>query len=190
MSKDDDLGVRGKKDLEKKVDPDAPNKDLDKYTPETRAEAAVALKIGGASYTSIAKTLGYSTAYRARQAVEQALAATAESPEERDQMRVLTSRRINRLLQSVMGRATNPRDPDHLAYNQQALRLIDREAKLWGVDAPQQVSLTTPSDDTIASFVQRALELGAVASRQAEEADILDAEVLEDAEDEGFNPHA
>lgn len=185
MSNDDDIGVRGQKDLERKIDPDAPmNKDLDKSKRETRAEAAVALRISGASYSSIARTLDYPSAYRARQAVEQALAATAESPEERDQQRVLTSRRINRLMQSVMGRATNPKDPEHLAYNQQALRLIDREARLWGVDAPQAVSVQSASDEQIAQFVQKAMSLGRVATQEAEEADIIDAEVVEDPDEE------
>lgn len=185
MSKKEDLGVRGKKDLER-TDPDNLNTDLEKIEDQAqRAESAVGLRIAGASYTNIARTLGYSSAYHARQAVERALAQTAESPEERDQQRVLTSRRLNRLMQSVMGKATNPRDPDHLAYNQQALRLIDREAKLWGVDAPTQVSVHSASDEQIAAFVQKALALGRVAGEEAEEADILDAEVLdEEVEDE------
>lgn len=172
---------RGKKDLQRAVEEGRDsNADLDSHESATTAEAAVGLRISGASYTSIAKTLGYSSAYRARSAVERVLAATAESPEERDQQRVLTSRRINRLLQSVMGRALNPKDPDHLAYNQQALRLVDREARLWGVDAPQAVTMYTPSDDQINEFVSKAIALARAQEDEAEEADILDVEILED----------
>lgn len=151
-----------------------PNADLDIAKGESiqRAKAGVSLRIAGASYTDIAETLGYSSAFRARQAVEQALAKAADSPEDRDQMRVLTSRRINRLLQSVMGKAVNPKDPQHLAYNARALALVDREARLWGVDAPTQVQVSA-SDQQIEDYINRVRPL-AKAQQDAEEMEILD----------------
>lgn len=155
-----------------------PNADLVISETGTKAESAVALRIAGTSYTNIAKALGYVSATRARLAVERVLASTADSPEEREQMRVLSDKRLNRLLQSVMGKAVDPRDPDHLAYNARALAITDRIMRLWGVDAPTQVQIT-PTDEHLQAYVARMMAL-ARTEPEAEEADILDADVLED----------
>jgi hypothetical protein len=173
---------KGAKDLErmaKEIDHGGdPNADLNAVdTDATKAEAGLTLKMSGASYTTIAKTLGYSSAYRARMAVERVLASAANSPEDREKMRVLTSRRINRLLQSVMGKAVDPADPQHLAYNARALALVDREARLWGVDAPTQVQISA-TDEHIQEYVARMSGL-ARAGVDADEADIIDADVVE-----------
>lgn len=158
-----------------------PNADLDKMDPDdskTKAQIGVNLKLAGASYTEIAQIAGYSSATKARQAVERVLAAAADSPEDREKMRVLASRRINRLLQSVMGKAVDPKDPQHLAYNARALALIDRDAKLFGVDAPTQIQIT-PNDAYIEEYIKKVSPLAA-ASFAADEADILDAEVIDE----------
>lgn len=159
-----------------------PNADLERKVDDNdttqRAEAALALRLSGASFTQIAKVVGYASAYNARSAVERVLAQSAESPEERDQMRVLIDRRMNRLLQSVMGKATDPKNPDHLAYNARALAIIDRQAKLHGVDAPTKIQFT-PTDEHIQQYVAQMTQL-ANADTAAEEADILDADEVED----------
>lgn len=171
--------LAGAKDIEKRVDAgENPNADLEGITTDTRSQSALALKLSGASYTDIAKVMGYSSAYHARQAVERVLAASADSPEDRDKMRVLVDRRLNRLLQSVMSKAVDPKDAQHLAYNARALAIIDRTAKLWGVDAPVQVSIA-PADSYIHEYAQRLLG-AAAADNSAIEADIVDADVLEE----------
>jgi predicted transcriptional regulator len=180
---DDERGKNIAKDLAEGKDP---NEDLEKPEPgETpkRAEAALALRMSGASYTDIAKHLGYSSAYRARTAVERILAETANSPEERDQQRVLHDRRLNRLLQSVMGKATNPKEQDHLAYNARALAILDRIGKLHGVDAPTESIVYTPSAEKIEALIAKTLTVAQV-SLDNDEADIIDADVVEE-DDEG-----
>lgn len=175
--------LTGPKGLEKAIEAGKdPNADLKMKADDslTKAEAGISLRLSGASYTNIAKTLGYSSAFRARQAVEQALAKAADSPEDRDKMRVLTSRRLDRLLQSVMGKAVDPRDPEHLGYNARALAIVDRTAKLWGVDAPTQVQVSA-SDSQIEDYLARVRPLAA-ADRDAEEADILDEGEIVDGE--------
>lgn len=167
----------GEKGLAKVVeDGKDPNADL-AYRADQKAEAAMALAISGASWSNIAKIVGYSSPTRARQAVERVLASSADSPLERDKMRVLTSRRLNRLLQSVMSKAVDPKDPQHLAYNARALALVDREAKLWGVDAPTQVQVSA-NDEHIQAYMAK-MGILAGADREAEEADILDADIVE-----------
>lgn len=173
--------LAGARDIEKRVDAgENPNADLEGITTDTRSQSALALKLSGASYTDIAKVMGYSSAYHARQAVERVLAASADSPEDRDKMRVLVDRRLNRLLQSVMSKAVDPKDPQHLAYNARALALVDREAKLWGVDAPTQVQVTA-NDEHIQQYMQK-MGILAGADREAEEADIIDADIIEEGE--------
>lgn len=144
----------------------------------TRANAGVALRIAGASWSDIARTVGYSSAHRARQAVERALADTADDPEDRAAQRNLADRRLNRLLQSVMGKAVDPMNPDQIAFNRQALALVDRIARLHGVDAPTAVEYTTPSAERVAQVVGQVI--GLIRTEQAAEADIIDAEIVED----------
>jgi len=157
-----------------------PNADLNEVdVSATKAEAAVALRISGANYTNIAKVLGYSSAYRARMAVERALAATADSPEERDQQKVLADRRYSRLLQSVMGKAVDPTDPQHLAYNQRAAYLVERLAKLHGLDQQVLQVHVTQTDEAIKEYVKQMTALS-TAVDQAQEAEIIDeGEILE-----------
>lgn len=154
-----------------------PNADLVMSETQTKAESALALRIAGTSYTHIAKALGYASATRARLAVERVLAASADSPEDRDQQRVLADKRLNRLLQSTMGKAVDTKDPDHLAYNARALAITDRIMRLWGVDAPTQVAIT-PTDEHLQQYVAHMMAL-ARKEPEAEEADIIDADVVD-----------
>lgn len=158
-----------------------PNADLDKpLEGETasRVGAAVAMKVAGASYSEIAKTLGFSSAFNARSAVERSLAASADNDDDRAKLRVLTTRRLERLLKSVMARAVDPRDPDHLAYNARALAIIDREARLHGIDAPTQAIVHTPDSERVERVIGQVLALARTQMGEAEQ-DIVEAE-LED----------
>jgi hypothetical protein len=148
--------------------------------PKARAEAAVALKIAGATYTDIAKTLDYSSASIARQAVERSLAATAGT-EDRAKMRLLESKRLERLLRSVWKRATDPADAEHLSYVRAALALIDRHSRLHGLDAPQQMVVYSPAQSEIEAWVA-GMSRQVVAGMPLE-ADIIegDYEVIQDA---------
>lgn len=143
----------------------------------TKAEAAVALLVYGASYTEIKNRLGYSSAYRARMACERALAASADSEEDRDKMRLLIGKRLNRLLSSHMAQAVDPKNPAQLAYSARVLAIIDRQAKLYGADAPTQIQIT-PSDQYIQEFLEMVVPM-AKADQDQIEADIMDADVVE-----------
>lgn len=187
MTEDD--GITGAKGLEAITNDENLNADLD-LKGEQKAEAALALILYGASWSKAARITGYSSAFRCRQAVERVLAASANSSLDRDKMRVVTEKRLNKLLQSVMPKAIDPEEENHLAYNARALALVDRIARLYGVDAPTQIQVTA-TDERIAQYVGRVREL-AGADVDAEEADIrnadpdiIDGEVVERAESEG-----
>lgn len=159
------------------ADPDALLPDTEADKSKTKAEAAVALAVWGASYPEIKNKLGYSSARHARVAVERALAASADSEDDRDKMRVIISKRLNRLLASHMSKAVDPKDAQQLAYSARVLAIIDRQAKLYGVDAPTQIQFTA-SDDHIREYVEMMMPQ-AREDQNAIEADILDADVVE-----------
>lgn len=148
--------------------------------PKQRAAAALQLRIDGAGWGDIAKVLDFDTPADARQAVEYALALESKSTEDIEQIRFLEARRMERILTSLMRRATSPNDPDHLAYARTAMVVIDRHAKLYGADAPQQLNVTyNPAAGQIEQWV-------AAMARQVhgeiQEADILDVEEVTDGE--------
>lgn len=170
--------LRGAGDLAKKLEAGKdPNADLAMAAPDTKAEGALFLSLAGASWSDIARQQGYSSPTHARLAVERVLAESV-GPEDKAQMREINRRRYKRLLQSVMGKAIDPTDKEHLAYNARALAIVDRLGVLDGLNAPQQVQVT-PTDQYLSEYLQRMLP-EAQRDRDAGEADILDAEVIED----------
>lgn len=143
----------------------------------TRSAAALQLRIDGASFSDIAKVLEFKDGVAARQAVEKALANESRATDDVEKMRWMEARRLERLLSSLMTRATNPKDRDHLAYSRTALAVIDRHIKLYGLDMPSKVNVTySPATDQIEEWVTRMTEL---AHGPIVEADIVDGEVEE-----------
>lgn len=167
--------VQAGKEIEKAKEKDAP---------KNRAAAALQLRIDGAGWGDIAKVLEFDTPADARNAVEFALAQEAKSTEDIEQIRFLEARRMERILSSLMRRATSPNDPDHLAYARTAMVVIDRHAKLYGADAPQQLNVTyNPAAGQIEQWVAR---MAKQVHGELQEADILDVEVINDrASEEG-----
>jgi hypothetical protein len=174
----DDVAFTGAKGLARAIEAGVdPNADLEEEDRPTRIEAAVNLKLAGASYTDIAKTLGYASAYRARSAVEKALAGAESTPEEREIARILAEKRLSKLLSSVMSKALNPKEKDHLAYNARALAIIDRQIKLWGLDAPTQIQVSA-TDQEILQLIE-VLSPTAETDKLQVEAEIINADEAE-----------
>lgn len=138
-----------------------------------RAQAALTLKMSGANYANIADTLGYADPKTARREVERLL-ASAGGEEDVGKQRVLNTRRLERVLQSLWSRATNPKDTEHLAYARTALLYIDRIVKLQGLDAPSQVVVHTPERAEITAWIEQMVSAVAGAN------DVLEAEVVDD----------
>lgn len=144
----------------------------------TKAAAAVALRIAGASFEAIAEELNYPNVSAARIAYERVLAATVKDNGDLEHLRALTSRRLESLLLAAWNHATNPEDPDQNAYMRTAVAIIDRHSRLLGLDAPQQMVLHTPDAGRLEEWVAemvRQVGPGGV----AEEADIIDAQIVE-----------
>jgi hypothetical protein len=152
----------------------------EKPVPAQRAAAALQLRIDGAGWGDIAKVLDFDTPADARMAVENALAHEAKSTEDIEQIRFLEARRMERILTSLMRRATNPKDPDHLAYARTAMVVIDRHTKLYGADAPQQLNVTyNPAAGQIEKWVA---SMARQVHGELQEAEILDVEIVDDRE--------
>jgi hypothetical protein len=162
-----------------------------------QGRAAMNMSIAGATYEEIAEKFDYASAVVARVVVEETM-AKAYPQEAAASMFQMTYARYERLLRGVFpkaepkipaldpdtgevlrvnGKAVMVDNPDHIAYVKLAADIVQREAKLFGVEAPVQVQIT-PSTERYQEFVQMVVSR----SRQdeAEEADIF-AEV-EDAE--------
>lgn len=148
----------------------------------TRAAAALQLRINGAGWSDIAELLGFASPTRARQAVEKALAMETSSKEDIEHVRWLNARRMERILSSLMPRAQNPKDADHLAYARTAMVVIDRHIRLYGADAPQQLNVTySPTAGQIEEWVQTMARQvhGEIIEADIIEEDVVDAEVEE-----------
>lgn len=141
-----------------------------------KANAAIQMRLAGATYNEIAQTLGYGTARQALVAVEKALEKELHTSGDRDAMRQLAGARLERLLRSLWPKAINPDHPDHLVAIARARELVDRHAKLFGLDAPTEIVVHSPSQQELESWVARVVSLGVPA---VEEFDIIEGEVDE-----------
>jgi hypothetical protein len=105
-----------------------------------RRTDAIALRLAGADYETIAERLGYSSRGAAYTDITRALEARlAEQRQEVDLLRQEELARLNRLQMGVWTAAVGG-DPRSAEV---ALKIIDRRCKLLGLDAPQRLELVT-----------------------------------------------
>jgi hypothetical protein len=149
--------------------------------PPTRAAAAVQMAIDGAAYSDIAKVLDYETPAAAKKAVWGTIGDITPDPKQVAEKRELMGRALGKLLSSCMRRATNPHDPDHTNYVRTTLAILDRQARLFGLDAPTAIEIHTPTQREINEYVEHVRHLRLVAAGDLE-ADILDGEIVEAGE--------
>jgi hypothetical protein len=117
-----------------------------------KADAAVQLRLAGASWQEIALTLGYPTPRAALVATEKSLQRLLTTGD-RDHMRQLAGARLERLLRGVWGKAINPEDPEHLFAVAKARDIIDRHARLFGLDAPTEIVVHSPTQTELDAWV-------------------------------------
>lgn len=144
---------------------------------DRKANAALQLRIAGASWDEIAQSLGFPTPRAALVATEKALEKELHTEENQGQMRSLAGKRLERLLRGVWTKAIDPAHPEHLFAVDKARLIIDRHAKLYGLDAPTEFVVTNPAQQEIEKWVATVI---GQAQPTLREADIFDAEVIED----------
>lgn len=165
---------------EPKPPDDLDNMNADLVVPKgdrARVKNALAMRLYGASYADIADIESYESAGAAQRAVESALAA-APTKADREKLLRLTDARLDRLLRPQMAKALDPNHPEQQTASRTALAIIDRQAKLHGLDQPVQVAITNPSLQRIEEWVSKAQALSA--SSYPEEAEIIEGEIVAD----------
>lgn len=134
-----------------------------------KAEAAISLRLAGASYEQIAEVLGYASAEQALKAVENVLSATA-TYEDKIQMRTVASLRYEKLLSAVWNKAMDAKHGEQLAAVRIARELIERHVALQGLAVPVVQIITTPSTSELEKWVA---EVSRVTMPEVVEADIV-----------------
>lgn len=117
-----------------------------------RPAAAVALRLRGATYQDICDALGYEAPGIAQREVEKALASLAP-PEDAQMLRQVMDARLEKLLLSCWRKATDPNAEDHLGYVRTALAIMERAARLHGLDAPSKHVQISPTAAQIQEII-------------------------------------
>jgi hypothetical protein len=149
---------------------------------ERKANAALELRKTGTSWADIAEVVGYPTGRHAQVAVEQALENDLKNPESQEFMRSLMGQRLDRLLRGVWKKAIAEKHPEHLLATTKARELIAQQTKLFGLDAPTEMVVHSPSGAELDKWVSEVVK---ARTPVLEEADIFEGEIVETSESEG-----
>ncbi len=116
--------------------------------------AALQLRVSGASFDDVARTLGLSSAKAAIRTVTNELAARAEEDVDgRTRLRAEQSMALEELRKGVWDKATDPESDEHIPAIRTAVTIMDRQAKLHGLDAPSEVVVHTPTQTELDQWV-------------------------------------
>lgn len=143
-----------------------------------RVRASLALWTAGATYGDIAAQFGFRTPNVAAMAIERALAETVDDTQDRSKLRRRMSLTLDRLLRAVMPKAINAENPEQLPAVRVALTVVERYAKLNGLDAPIQHEVSLVDDEKFTTLVELAAR--GMGMPVPVEADIWDAEFVEE----------
>ena len=108
-----------------------------------RDRQALELRIAGADYDSIAQKLGYSSRGHAYDAVNALLLARAAEP--REELRALELDRLDKLLLGIWQQAKG----GNLGALDRAVKLMERRARLLGLDAPARTEISGPDSGPV-----------------------------------------
>jgi hypothetical protein len=147
---------------------------------ERKAHAALQLSLAGIDWSDIAESVGYPTARAARVAVERTLEAEVFTKESQAILRAHAGKQLQRLTRAVWPKAINPDSPEQLPAAGKAREMIADFRKLYGLDAPTEMVITSPGQQELDQWVAEVLKLKTPA---LEEPDIFDAEVISDTAD-------
>lgn len=144
---------------------------------DRKANAALAMKLGGAEWDEIATALGYPTERAALVAVEQSLGKRLNELD-RQHLRALAAGRLESLVRSAWRKAHTEDDAEHLNAIKSVRETVNDISRLWGLQAPQEVLITNPTQEHLDQWVARVVSADLP---QVEEADIVEADIVEDA---------
>lgn len=140
---------------------------------ERKANAALGMALGGATWDEIAEVLGFPTARAARVATELALEAQLNTSEDRDKMRAMAGARLERMIRSLWTKAIDPDSPEQMAAQREVRANIAQHAKLFGLDAPTEYVVHSPTQAELDAWVTKVVSVQVPA---VEEPDIFGEE--------------
>jgi hypothetical protein len=126
----------------------------DRAAREARQVQALHLRLAGLSYDAIAHQLGYHHRAAAYRAVLRALTATQR--EAAPAVRALELARLDALLERVWPKAL----AGHLPAVDRVLAILDRRARLLGLQAPERVDLTVVTHEARILAARYRLDVG------------------------------
>jgi hypothetical protein len=147
-----------------------------------KADAALSMSLSGATWGEIAQTLGFATPRQARIATEKALVRNLERDDDREKMRLRAGAQLERLMRGIWHKAINPEDPEQLAAVRSSRELIADYSKLFGLNAPTELMVHSPTQSELEDWV---LRMTATMVPEVVEDDIFDADVVEPLEISG-----
>lgn len=139
----------------------------------SRRVQAVTLRVAGMAWDKIAEVCHYSSALAAQRAVQRAL-DHIEAPKVED-LRNLENARLDRQLAAVWPSVV----AGDIPAGRLALQIGERRARLNGLDKQPQASIT-PGAQEVATWVQQVLASAGKIDTTVIEAEVIDAEVVED----------
>ena len=141
-----------------------------------KANAALEMRLAGATWEQIAASLGFPSARAALVATEKALERQLNDQADRDQMRRMAGARLERLLRGVWTKAIDPEHPDQMTAVSKAREIIAQHAKLYGLDAPTEIVVHEPTRAELEAWVTAVVSGSALA---VQEYDIITGEVVD-----------
>lgn len=116
-------------------------------------KAALELKKLGADFDDIAKVLEFDSPGAARQAVEQAIIDAGEFSGDKENIRALMGLQLDQWHKSIAQKIIDQRNTQQLEYMAMGLRLMERKARLFGVDAPTKIEMHAASNEEISELI-------------------------------------
>lgn len=114
-----------------------------------RRADALKLKVAGATYDAIARTLHYANPGNAWRDVHMALAAITKEPAE--QLKKLELERCDEMLLAIWPSVRK----GHLGAIDRALKIMERRARYEGLDAPTKQTVTIISEDIVDAEIRK-----------------------------------
>lgn len=149
-----------------------------------RALKAIQLQEAGYQPDEIAEALGYDSTEEVAVRLQKDYKELAKNlPADKEQVRQLFRRRMDRLIRAVWTKAIDPTHPEQLIAVQRVMQILDREAKLLGIDAPTEIDVTVSRSQEELQSIASAI-IAMKHDLPETEDDILEAEVVYELEEE------
>lgn len=123
--------------------------DASKVAIAERRANALKLKIAGATYDAIARTMNYASAGNAYRDVHAALKDITREPAE--QLKQIELQRCDEMLLAIWPKVRK----GDLGAIDRALRIMERRARYEGLDAPTRQTITVITEDIIDAEIRR-----------------------------------